>query len=270
MPIAYYAQHAGREHWTRVWGKTRLEELLVIARRDPLLRHLTTHLGASGPILEAGCGLGQYVLLLRQHGYDVIGGDYSLEALQTHRDACAESPLVGLDLGRLPLADGSLAAQISLGVIEHVAAGPQELLPESYRTLAPGGTLLLGVPWVNGRRQLAARRMRRTQARLRHSGARFYQYAYTRREVRGFLEETGFQVEAYYLYSPARGMRETLLLRWALGRIRPAVGARGPVAGAEWGRQPGAVSGLRRILYLSPVLRAFAHMILAVARKPAS
>jgi SAM-dependent methyltransferase len=269
VPIAYYAQHAGREQWDSVWSYSRLEVLRAVASRDPLTRHLASRLGTSGPILDAGCGLGQYVVLLREQGYDVVGGDYSLEALHTHRDAYTESPLVGLDLGHLPLADGSLEAQISLGVVEHVAEGPHALLREAYRTMVPGGTLFLGVPWVNGLRRLVARRIQGTQATLRESGCHFYQYAYTRREVRGFLEGAGFRVEAYHLYSPAKGMRETALLRWALEKSRPRSRGGGPGAGAAKDRPLGTVSGLRRILYLPPVLWAFAHMILAVARKAA-
>src|SRR5206468_994444 len=71
--LAYYAVAAPQEFWTDHWGRYSVEELLAIARRSPLTGLITQALPDDGVILEAGCGLGQYVLLLRERGWRVAG-----------------------------------------------------------------------------------------------------------------------------------------------------------------------------------------------------
>ena len=272
MSIAYYAQTADIDHWDGVWAEERLDRLVAVAHRDPLTTCLEDHLPGQGLILEGGCGLGQYVVYLRDRGYNVVGGDFSLKALRVHREVRPDSPLLCLDLCRIPVADGAFQAHVSIGVVEHIQEGPQELLHEFYRTLAPGGILLLSVPWVNVYRRLTRPFIVRRQARLRGEGAHFYQYALARREVRAFLAEAGFRVRAFYPYSPARGMREVPVLRRTRSRPPEAktVWRAGDRAAPVQAPLNCGVQGVRRLLYWPPVLWAFAHMILAVAEKPES
>ena len=270
MPLAYYRYPSAEDYWSDVWRAQSLERLLEVAARDPLSKKLEDHLPAQGLILEAGCGLGQYVVFFRQRGYPAIGVDRSLSALRTHRQAYPESPLLGLDLHHMPLADATCQCLISLGVVEHLEAGPQRMLGEFFRTVAPGGTLLLSVPWANVYRRLARPFIRRSQAKLRAHGAAFYQYAFTRQEAQALLEEAGFRVVAFHAYSPARGMREFPLLTTLYRRAVTSSLAGGVGAPAATAHSAHEVSGMRRLLYWPPVLWAFAHMTLAVARKPES
>lgn len=264
MPIAYYAQTADEDHWSSVWEQQQLSCLLAIAACDPLSRHLEAHMPTSGVILEGGCGLGQYVVFFRHRGYHVIGGDFSLTALRIHRQVYPDSPLLGMDLRRMPFADGTFQGHISLGVVEHLEEGPQEMLHQFCRTLAPGGILLLSVPCVNGYRRLTMPLIQRRQTKLRAAGADFYQYAYTTAEVRSFLAAAGFRVVAFHPYSPAKGMRECRPLRRLYWRV-----AGHPARSAGSAAPDSALGGgwLRQLLYTRPLLWAFAHMILAVAVK---
>src|SRR5437870_6828695 len=141
MPLAYYSVAAAREFWTEHWGGHSVEELLAVARRSPLTT-LITRVLPDGAILEAGCGLGQYVLLLRERGWRVAGVDWSLEALAACRRV-APAPLGVMELRALAVRDGALAGYISLGVVEHDAGGPDAILAEACRVLAPGGVLLV-------------------------------------------------------------------------------------------------------------------------------
>lgn len=257
MPIASYAVAPDREYWSRVWTGEDLDRLLAVAERDPLSGHLEAHLPPSGLILEGGCGLGQYVLYFRERGYQVVGGDFSLAALQAHRREHPGAPLAVMDLRALPLAYTSLAAYISLGVIEHLPGGPQPILTEMARALKPGGVALVSVPWVNGLRRLLRPLVAYRQARNRRAGLPFYQYYYTRRELKRQLHAAGLSVRAFLPYSPGKGLRE-FLPRRARRSAQP-----GPVSPAPVGREPAA----RRLLYWPPVLAMTAHMILAVAVK---
>ena len=81
MPFAYYSRAATTQFWSEHWGGHSVEELLRVAQTSPLTSLLEQHLPRQGSILEAGCGLGQYVLLLRKRGYQAVGVDWSAEAV---------------------------------------------------------------------------------------------------------------------------------------------------------------------------------------------
>jgi SAM-dependent methyltransferase len=173
-----------------------------------------------------------------------------------------------MDLGALAVGRGALAAYVSLGVVEHDPGGPDAIVAEAARVLAPGGRLLLSVPYWNGVRRLCAPLLLREGRRLRAAGGEFYQFAFSRRELREVLEAHGFRVTALHPYDPAR-MPRTLLRRVIARRPPPAGGARAVSGGpARRGRRRGALAGaLRRLAYSGVALRLFAHMILAVATR---
>ena len=201
--LAYYSVAADREFWSEHWGGHTVEELLAIARTSPLTDLIVAALPRTGVVLEAGCGLGQYVLLLRERGWAAIGVDWSTDALASARRV-SPAPLAAMGLTALALRDGAIAAYVSLGVVEHDPAGPDGILAEARRVLAPDGTLVISVPYVNGVRRLGARWIRRQNHALEAAGGKFYQYAFTRAELLGALARHGFTPLAVHPYDPAR------------------------------------------------------------------
>jgi SAM-dependent methyltransferase len=264
MPLAYYSRTASREFWAEHWGGEDVDHLVHIAATSPLTALIEGALPPAGPILEAGCGLGQYVILLRRRGRAVTGADWSQDALGRARRAAPSTPLTVMDLARLAVRTGALAAYISLGVVEHDEGGPGAIVAEAARVLAPGGRLLLSVPYVNGVRRLLAPWLVREGRRLRAGGGEFYQYAFTRREVRAFLQAHGFRVIAFHPYDPARMWRKRFR------RLAASLGEGGAAGAAPGGppRRRLARTAIRTILYGEIALRLFGHMILAVAVKP--
>ena len=288
MPLAYYSRAATEEFWSEHWGGQDVGELLAVARRSPLTGLIESGLPPAGVILEAGCGLGQYVWLLRERGHRAVGADWSVDALRRARGHASGAPphspnappFAAMDLASLALRDGAAAAYLSLGVVEHDERGPARLLAEARRVLAPGGRLLLSVPYVNGCRRLFGPVVARRQGRVRADGGQFYQYAFTRLEVRRFLDDAGFRVLAFAPYDPARILRKALGRRVtrAMTGASAAVattGAAGPapveVASNGGVSHPARRGGLpalaRRLLYTPPALRLLGHMLLAVAVK---
>ncbi len=259
MPLAYYSAAAEQEFWTEHWGGHSVEELLAVAWRSPLTPLIEAALPRSGPILEAGCGLGQYVVLLRERGYALLGVDWSFETLRRCRKSFPAAPVSVMDLRALGVRDGVVAAYLSLGVVEHDPGGPHTILKEAHRILAPGGSLILSVPYLNGVRRLFRPYLQRRQAGLRRAGGEFYQYAFTRGEVGAFLAASGFRTLSLTPYDPAR------LLRKAFRRIVPQRAAR-ESGDKDGGRTPVARL-VRAVLYTPPALRLFGHMLLAVAVK---
>jgi len=266
--LAYYSIAAAQEFWVEHWGGHSVEELLAIARRSPLTDLITRALPTDGVILEAGCGLGQYVLLLRERGWRVAGVDWSFQALAACRRA-ASAPLALMELRGLAIADGALAGYISLGVVEHDPGGPEAILAEAYRVLAPGGVLIVSVPYVNGVRRLAAGWIRRRNREIARQGGAFYQSAFSRTELVAALARCGFSVRAAHPYDPARILRQALrpLRPRRRTRARASGETAAPTAAAEPRRQRTLVALAKRLLYTEPALRLLGHMLLVVARK---
>jgi SAM-dependent methyltransferase len=177
-------------------------------------------------------------------------------------------PLAASDLRALAIRTGAVTAYVSLGVVEHDPEGPDAILAEARRVLAPGGVLVVSVPYLNGARRLGAPWIRRRARVVAAAGGAFYQYAFSRRELSAALARHGFQPQAAHPYDPARLLR-SVLPRPVVARVRPprAVPPGAPAAGPASPR--GRLARLlRRALYTEPALRLLGHMLLVVARRP--
>jgi len=150
------------ESWDASWSAETISSQIETLWRDDVRPYLLKYMPRSGPILEAGCGPGRYVLYLSALGLDVIGLDFSARALamcKRYALSCEPSGLAGLlqgEVSALPIADGSCAGYISLGVVEHSAA-PRRVMGEAYRVLRPGGFAVVTTPnpycWSRGLRK---------------------------------------------------------------------------------------------------------------------
>ena len=260
MPLAYYSVAAAEAFWSEHWGGHSVEEMLAVAQRSPLTGMILDALGSAPGrrVLEAGCGLGQYVILLSELGWQASGVDWSGDALQACR-AVRPVPLARMDLRSLAVRNGSFDACLSLGVVEHDVSGPDALLAEAARVLVPGGVLVISVPYVNGLRALTAPWLVLQNRAIARRGGAFYQYAFRRSEFLRSLDRAGFDVESTRPYDPARVLRR-FLPRNGGTRARP----RAPDGAGDGDR---GRDGLKRLLYSAPALALLGHMLLAVARK---
>ena len=118
--LTYYSVAAHEDFWSEHWGGHTVDDLLAIAAVSPLTSLITEALPREGVVLEAGCGLGQYVILLRQRGWRAAGVDGSVTALATARRTAAV-PLAASDLRALAIRSGALAERFGT-FVERVAA----------------------------------------------------------------------------------------------------------------------------------------------------
>lgn len=279
----YFVPAGEEDHWDALWEATPLEERLRHAREDFLAPVFARYLPRRGKILEAGCGVGHYVLVYGAQGYDIEGVEESAVAVGKARERYPELPVYQADVRALPYPSGSLAAYFSGGVLEHFEEGPAAALREAHRVLQDDGVLLLTVPYLNLLRRLrdavlAGRRLYRIVSGFTHESAPdglvFYQYAFTRREAVSVLEQAGFVAVA------TRGVQ----IVWG---ARKLLGWGSPCGGVGGGR--GCDSGgsmrwprLRRLLLIehsdNPVVEGAlrllgevcGHMLLVVCRKGAA
>ncbi len=119
-----------------------IEQLLEPYLHDVWARH-----EVGGPVLDIGCGRGEWLQLLRKRGMAAMGVDTSQEIV----DRCVERGLEvvlgdGIDhLATLP--EGSLLSITAFHVLEHIPVGDHAtFFANALHALRPGGVLILETP----------------------------------------------------------------------------------------------------------------------------
>lgn len=240
------------DYWTRVWerqGGPRADPARIAGKEE--YRVMSPYLARTAGrarILDGGCGLGEWVVALTKEGHDVVGMDISRSTVEQLTHMFPEAGFVFGDIRKTDYPDDSFDAYFSWGVFEHFEAGPGDCLREAFRILKPGGMLFISVPLDNLRQSMLGTF---AQARPMVSGERFYQYRFTRAELAREILLGGFELVSLHPLHKRQGVLRALHhefglpYRWLLTRGLSAV--------------------------LSPLVPAWwiAHMVLAVARKPA-
>ena len=138
-----------KKAWEKNWDGTdmgRILEIFEYVRVKKQMELFLRVLPKNTKILEGGCGLGPYLIRLRQLGYDVEGIDYNEGPIQKIRAYDETLPVQVGDVTAIPYPDAYFGAYISLGVIEHFTEGPQKAIREARRVLKRGGLFLVAVP----------------------------------------------------------------------------------------------------------------------------
>lgn len=119
----------------------------VSARQQPYLAWLPDWLDAARPLLDIGCGRGEWLQLLAEHRLPARGVDLN----QVNAANCRAAGLdvltgeAGSHLASLPA--GTLGAVTAFQLVEHLDfAVLVTLLRQAWRALAPGGVLILETP----------------------------------------------------------------------------------------------------------------------------
>jgi SAM-dependent methyltransferase len=94
--------------------------------------------------LDVGCGVGEFMHVLRGMGFEVEGIDGSEGQMQAVFSMGFKGKVSDLEC-QLPYPDESFTLVTCLEVIEHIAQ-TENLLKGIHRVLRPGGYLLLGTP----------------------------------------------------------------------------------------------------------------------------
>lgn len=196
MPPEKQRYDSTREVWNTIWagGSVEREMKVTLSERSQRTQRIyEAYLPTDAPILEAGCGLGSVVMLLRGKGYPVIGADYAPAALEMAHQHDPALPLYVADIHALPHATDSLGAYLSFGVLEHFEHGMGPALAEAYRILQPGGILVLTIPYPN-----VVHRLVHWKRKLQGTGALtdddFYESTYTRQALVHNAQQAGFHI----------------------------------------------------------------------------
>ena len=113
-------------------------------RAITLLDHLDLHDGET--VLDCGCGMGVYIMLMRRlRNVTIVGVDGDVGRLAWAEREGVAAQLSRVDIHKLPFASGSFDKVLMSEVLEHLA-DDRAAMQEVYRVLKPGGVLALSVP----------------------------------------------------------------------------------------------------------------------------
>jgi SAM-dependent methyltransferase len=179
-----------------MWNARRIEEEVAACPGRTIARVFLEYLPKDAPILEAGCGLGAWVVYLSERGYDVAGIDNDPHVIERLKEWRPGLKVLCGDIRKLPYGDNELGAVISLGVVEHFEEGCREAMVEAHRVLRPGGLLFFTVPMNNLFRRVFAHPVRALYLNWRKSrgdSVHFAEYRFSGTEVEALLRGFGFE-----------------------------------------------------------------------------
>lgn len=212
--------------WDDHWDNQNIRELHDSVSKLNLVnrvtqKHLTPH---SGPILEAGCGLGQFVHSISDIGYDCIGIDTAQETIAKIKSTYPDLNVNVMDVNSLEYPSGHFAGYWSLGVIEHLSEDYEQALQEMYRVIKPGGYAFVVVPIMSLLRRLKVfLRLYKTDVNIsQHSsnGVSFYQFVFSSKKLINNFQKVGFRKISSISISGIKGLGDEIpTLKSLLRRI---------------------------------------------------
>jgi len=173
------------------------------------------HLEKGKRYLDASCGIGGWILFLRDEGYDVEGIDTRARTLRAMTEYDRDLKLKIAPMTAIPYANNSLDGVIAIGAVEYLENSVEKAVSEAYRVLKPGGFFLLEVPLLNAIRRAVYVPLKKLQRAVKSGQPSFAMYLFTPQDVESMLEYAGFEisdVEPHEL--PAANSHYGLYIDW--------------------------------------------------------
>lgn len=199
MSFKYFIPKTGTNLWRDYWSKTDIEKEVSSCEKDELWEIMKKFVSLNDKIIDAGCGLGRWVIFLSRRGYDIFGVDNFKEVIGRLKQFDKTLKLRVADVRKLPFKGREFDVYLSFGVVEHFEEGPTKALKEARRILKKGGIIILETPHDNF--------LRRTKRLIKFLLGKkekslfefqFYEYRFRTSELKEFLKDLNFKILATY------------------------------------------------------------------------
>lgn len=183
---------------------------------------LKEQLKQGGKYLDAGCGIGGWILFLREQGYDVEGIDRASSAVRAISEYDRDAIVKIAGMAAMPYADKSLDGVLSIGALEYYENEVPKVLREVNRVLKSGGFFFLEVPNFNTLRRFLYAPLKAVEHFLKTAQGEeptFANYLFDRGELKNMLEAAGFEVMNEAPHDlPDKGVHYGLYTDWKILR----------------------------------------------------
>ena len=140
MSDSFYRAFEEKYRGSRELIKTRLRVYLPFVQ--PLLKAYP-----AGKTLDVGCGRGEWLELMGEQGFEVVGVDLNDGMLQACRERNLKVETADAVVYMEGLPESSLCVVSGFHIAEHLPFGVlQQLVQQALRVLVPGGLLILETP----------------------------------------------------------------------------------------------------------------------------
>jgi len=183
------------------WQNADFIEHLKLTDYQTTYQYLINNYPPPLKILEAGCGLGRWVIPLAEKGYDVTGIELEEEAIKIiiKNYNSTNMTLVHGDVFKMPFTDKSFDIVISLGVLEHFEKPEiqKEAIIEHLRVLKDEGVFLITVPYLSFIRlvfHLPWVKFVSIIRKLKNKKEYFSEYRYSKNEFKKIISNSGLEI----------------------------------------------------------------------------
>lgn len=197
--------NADDNFWDKSWENYDIEKSFRLIKYYKAYRVVSKYILKNCRILEAGCGVSQWVHALHHDGFLITGIDYAKKTVSTVNKKYPELDVISGDIFNLNFVDKSIDTYLSWGVMEHYEEGPNKILSEAHRVLKDDGTLILTVPYLNILRKIFIKDKS-------FGKGKFYQYIFGRRHFTEILNDNGFEVIENYKLNWIKGFSDLIFM----------------------------------------------------------
>lgn len=248
-PQQYWENKYAQEH---IAGKNSTE-----FKKQGFWPLLQQHLQPGKRYLDAGCGIGGWIIFLREQGYTVEGIDIAARTIRALTEYDPDLKVKVAGITHIPYTDQSLDGVLAIGTLEYVENNVPGALKEVHRVLKPGGLLFIEVPLINALRRFIYFPLKQLEKLLKVSQGKqptFANYLFNRQSIQRLVHDAGFEIIAiqphelpdptshYGLYidflilrgrQPYQLNKLGLLVKWVCNSLSPWIASTGMVVVAR-------------------------------------
>ncbi len=201
--ISIYKYDAPGFDRTKVWNDRyrtmyASEKTFGEYKKQSFWPELKKYLTKDGVYLDAGCGVGGWVLFLNDEGFCTEGIDANAGAIRALSEYDPDLLLKIANTSAIPYADNHFNGALSVGSLEYAEDEVGASLRELHRVIKPSGFLCLEVPLNNTLRRLLYIPLKKLEGMFKASSdtkKTFAYYLFGKSELEQMLTDMGFIIE---------------------------------------------------------------------------